>query len=234
MPPRLLRAAATLLYPLRCAGCGAFDTALCPACEDALEPATGPGRCGHCSARWDGASFCPRCFHLQQLDGVLAAFEMTGPARKLIHDLKYRYYSALAPVMGGLLTEALPGISFDACFAVPLHRSRLKERGFNQSELLLRHTPLPQPAPGLARVRRTDRQVGQRLAERRTNVAGAFSYQGPRLDGMKVALIDDVVTTGATAHECALVLRDAGAREVWTVAFARASYDPVATDPIDD
>lgn len=159
---------------------------------------------------------------------------MAGPARKLVHDLKYRYYRAIAPVMGRLLTEALPGLSFDASFVVPLHWSRLRERGFNQSELLLRNTPLPQPSPGLARVRRTDRQVGQRIAERRTNVAGAFVYAGPSLSGQSVALIDDVVTTGATVHECALVLRDAGAREVWAVAFARASYEPTTTAPIDD
>jgi ComF family protein len=234
VPPHLLRIATDLFFPLRCAGCGAFDAALCPPCEASLQPATGPGRCRHCSARWDGADFCPRCFHLQHLAGVRAAFEMSGPARQLIHDLKYRYYRALAPVMGRLLTEALPDLVFDACFVVPLHRSRLRERGFNQSELLLRNTSLLPPAPGLARVRRTDRQVGQRLSERRTNVAGAFAYSGPRLDGMSVALLDDVITTGATVHECALVLRDAGAREVWAVAFARASYDPATAAPIDD
>lgn len=159
---------------------------------------------------------------------------MAGPARKLVHDLKYRYYRAIAPVMGRLLTGALPDLSFDACFVVPLHRSRLRGRGFNQSELLLRNTPLPQPSPGLVRIRRTDRQVGQRLSERRNNVAGAFAYTGPSLAGLSVALVDDVVTTGATAHECALVLRDAGAREVWAVAFARASYDPATVAPIED
>lgn len=136
--------------------------------------------------------------------------------------------------MGRLLTQALPGLSFDASFPVPLHRSRLRERGFNQSELLLRELPLPAPSPGLVRVRRTDRQVGQRLNERRSNVAGAFAYSGPGLAGLRVALLDDVVTTGATAQECALVLRDAGAREVWVVAFARASYDPASPHPIDD
>ncbi len=159
---------------------------------------------------------------------------MTGPARRLVHDLKYRYYRALAPLMGRLLTQAFPALSFDACFPVPLHRSRLRERGFNQSELLLRELPLP-PQPGaLVRVRRTERQVGQRLNERRSNVAGAFAYSGPSLAGCRVALVDDVVTTGATAQECALVLRDAGAREVWVIAFARASYEPTSPDPIDD
>lgn len=159
---------------------------------------------------------------------------MAGPARRLVHGLKYRYFRALAPVMGRLLTQALPGLAFDACFPVPLHRSRMLERGFNQSELLLRETPLPSRSSGLVRVRRTQRQVGQRLNERRSNVAGAFAYSGPSLAGLRVAVLDDVVTTGATAQECALVLRDAGAREVWVVAFARASYEPMSPDPIDD
>ena len=159
---------------------------------------------------------------------------MTGPARLLVHTLKYRYATAIAPTMGRLLDDALPGLSFDACFPVPLHPSRQRERGFNQARQILRHTALPPPSPGLTRIRRTDRQVGQRLAERRSNVAGAFAYRGPSLSGMSVALFDDVVTTGATVSECATALRDAGAREVWVVAFARASYQPGSQEPIED
>ncbi|HQW52127.1 MAG TPA: phosphoribosyltransferase family protein [Tepidiformaceae bacterium] len=234
MPKPLARAVADLLYPLRCAGCGAFDTALCQPCEAALQPATGPGRCGHCSAAWDGTEFCPRCFHLQHIARIHAAFEMTGPARRLVHRLKYSYYTALAPVMARLLRDSLPSIEASASFAVPLHPSRLKERGFNQSDLLLRQALAVEPSPGLLRTRRTDRQVGQHFAERRTNIGGAFAYRGPSLRGQTVVLVDDVVTTGATVSECATALLDAGAREVRVIAFARASYDTTATAPIED
>jgi ComF family protein len=230
----LARAVTALLYPLRCAGCGAFDTALCPRCEAALQPATGPGRCRHCSAAWDGSDFCPRCFHLQHIAGIHAAFEMAGPARRLVHNFKYGHYTALAPVMARLLRDSLPAIEAGAYFAVPLHPSRLKERGFNQSELLLRQALDAQPSTGLLRTRRTDRQVGQRFAERRTNIAGAFAYRGPSLRGQTAALVDDVVTTGATVSECATALLDAGAREVRVIAFARASYDTTPTAPIED
>lgn len=136
--------------------------------------------------------------------------------------------------MAALMSRLDDGLQIEAYFAVPLHKSRIKERGFNQAELLLRETGWTPVRHGLTRMRRTDQQVGQRLGERRANVAGAFKYQGPRLDGLTVALVDDVITTGATMVECARVLKDAGAKAVWAFAFARASYQPEDTEPIDD
>lgn len=222
-----LRRTVDLLYPPRCAGCGAFDTVLCPVCAAAMEPALGPGRCRFCAARWEGDGNCPRCFHMHRLQGVRAAFEMSGVARRLVHELKYRYYRAATPEMSSRMAPLPSGLAIDRYFAVPLHHSRVRERGFNQSDLLLRAAGWP-PAPGLARARKTERQVGQRLADRLKNVSGAFVYSGPRLDGLVVALVDDVVTTGATMAECAAVLADSGARAVWGLAFARASYRPDA------
>ncbi|HMO95563.1 MAG TPA: hypothetical protein PKD27_05535, partial [Tepidiformaceae bacterium] len=149
-------------------------------------------------------------------------------------NLKYRRYQAIAPLMAEHLREAVRDIDVDGWYAVPLHRSRQRERGFNQAALLLNKAGLP-GAPGmLLRNRKTMAQVGQHLAERRQNVAGAFAYSGPSLEGKRVGLLDDVITTGATVRECALVLRDAGAREVWAAGFTRASYDPEAPQPIDD
>jgi ComF family protein len=159
---------------------------------------------------------------------------MEGTARSLVHALKYRHFRAVVPTMAALLAPTSEGLAIDAYFAVPLHRSRLKQRGFNQAELLLRATGWSPAPAGLVRIRRTDQQVGQRLGDRRANVAGAFKYQGIRLDGLTVALLDDVVTTGATVVECARVLKDAGAARVWALAFARASYHPDTPDPIDD
>ena len=171
---------------------------------------------------------------MNELEGIRAAYEMAGAARQLVHQLKYHHYRAVAPAMAALMASLTDDIPVDRFFAVPLHRSRVKERGFNQSELLLRHTSWGPVGSGLERVRKTDRQVGQRLGERRKNVAGAFAYRGPRLDGQVVALVDDVVTTGATVTECAAVLKDAGARTVWALAFARASYRPDDQEPIED
>jgi ComF family protein len=111
---------------------------------------------------------------------------------------------------------------FDVVLPVPLHRSRQRRRGFNQAEELLRYLDWPRAEGTLRRVRKTSSQVGRGVGDRRRNVSGAFEYDGPRLDGVRVALLDDVVTTGATAIECARVLHDAGARSIVAFAFARA------------
>ncbi len=199
---------------------------LCPTCTAELPRTDAPGRCPFCVAEWEGEGNCPRCAHMHELEGVRAPFAMERTARKLIHQLKYHNYRAVAPTMAALMADLPEGRGIDVFFAVPLHKSRTKARGFNQSELLLRHTGWAPVGSGLRRVRRTDQQVGQRLGERRSNIAGAFEYSGPRLDGQTVAIVDDVVTTGATAVECARVLKDAGAAGVWAFAFARASYHP--------
>ncbi len=224
-----------LLYPERCVDCGAFGALLCEACESGMEPATGPGRCPHCSARWDGSANCPRCFELQDVDGVRAAFEMNGAARQAVHALKYRGVRALGGYMARHLAPLRESQPFDAAFVVPLHSRRERSRGFNQSEVLLQATGWPGGAGRLRRVRNTRTQVGMHLGERRINVSGAFAYEGPALAGLTVALLDDVVTTGSTVNECAAVLREHGARHVYAFAFARASYNAASpTAAIDD
>ncbi len=227
-PAAVLERALDLLYPPRCVSCGRFGAYLCEACETSMTPATEGPRCPNCSARWEHEGNCPRCFHWDALDGGLAAFDMEGAARKAVHALKYRSLRAIAPGMAAYLGELRSGAEFDGAMPVPLHRSRMNARGFNQAEVLLSQLDW-QRAPGrLRRVRKTATQVGMHLGERRNNVAGAFAYEGPSLGGLAVALVDDVITTGATANECARVLRDHGARRVIIIAFARANYEPIA------
>lgn len=200
-----------------------------------MEPATGPGRCPHCSARWGGTDNCPRCFHLQEIDGVHAAFEMDGAARRAVHALKYLGVRALGRQMAVHLAPLRESQPFDIAFAVPLHRRRQRSRGFNQSEVLLRAANWATGAGRLCRVRNTRTQVGMHLGERRGNVSGAFAYEGPPLTGLTIAIVDDVVTTGSTVNECARVLREHGASYVYAFAFARANYNPgQPTTAIDD
>jgi ComF family protein len=223
--------AVDLLYPPRCVACGRFGVLLCSSCEGAMRPATGAGRCPHCSAAWAEPLNCPRCLAWQALDGVSAAFEMEGAARRAVHGLKYGRVRDLAPAMARHMAKLREVRPFDVAYAVPLHASRLRDRGFNQAEVLLRELDWPVGPGALQRVRRTGTQVGQGVRERRANVAGAFAYDGPALDGLTVALVDDVVTTGATADACAAALKAAGARAVVAIAFARASYDPASGRP---
>jgi ComF family protein len=150
---------------------------------------------------------------------------MAGAARRVVHGLKFEGVRGLAAMMAQEMEPMMSATPCDVAFAVPLHRSRARSRGFNQAELLLRELGCAQAEGTLRRVRKTSTQVGLREGERRANVAGAFAYEGPRLDGAAVVLVDDVVTTGATADECARVLRDHGARRVTAIAFARANYE---------
>ena len=150
---------------------------------------------------------------------------MDGPARAAVHALKYSGVRAVVPVMAAPMRDLWDAHLFDVAIAIPLHARRKRERGFNQAELLLRELGWPRAPGTLTRHRRTRTQVGLRPRERRTNVNGAFSFTGSSLDGLAVVLVDDVVTTGATAEECATVLRDHGAGSVYVVAYARASHD---------
>lgn len=230
----ILQRAKDFFYPPRCLACGAFGTFLCSPCAAALSATSDGGRCPNCTARWAGGLNCPRCFPCEALDALAGAYDMEGPARALVHGLKYRGIRELAPVMAPRLAGLRDMHPFDVALAVPLHRSRERNRGFNQAAELLAVLDWP-PAPGvLLRTRKTESQVGLRPGERRANITGAFGWRGSSLRGLRVAVVDDVITTGATANECARVLREHGARGVIALAFARASYDPAPMAPPPD
>jgi ComF family protein len=164
---------------------------------------------------------------LTAFDAAFAYGEYEGPLRKLIHEFKYSGVTPLAGKLGPLLSGALPREQkFDVIVPMPLHWRKRLERGFNQSELLAKflseRTGIP-VAVGLRRRKSTAPQAGLTRAQRRTNVAGAFEVdQRDRIDGRHVLLIDDVLTTGATASACAAVLKRAGARRVTVLTLARA------------
>ncbi len=151
---------------------------------------------------------------------------MDGPARRIVGALKFRGVRAAAKDMAHQLETVATEADWDVVFPVPLHNKRRRQRDFNQAEELLRHMNWPTGDGHLKRVRDTKSQVGLRGEERLRNVRGAFRYDGPELVGATVGILDYVLTTGATANECALVLKDFGARRVIAVAFAGAGYDP--------
>jgi ComF family protein len=146
--------------------------------------------------------------------------------RKLIHLFKYARIRTLAGPLGEMIASAVPrDQSFDAVVPVPLHWRRRLERGFNQSELLARAVARRYGLPVTNAVRRrrtTTAQAGLSNAKRRANVAGAFKVARPQaIAGRRVLLVDDVMTTGATAAACAAALRRAGASYVALLTLAR-------------
>jgi ComF family protein len=166
-----------------------------------------------------------------------AAARYDGIAVDLVHRLKYGDRVDLAPLLGGLMVRAGADIlaEADLLVPVPLHRFRLWRRRFNQAALLAavvsRRSGVAHDPFLLVRRRRTARQVGLTRRERQENVQGAFAVPADgrqRIAGRRIVLVDDVITTGATAEAAARTLTRAGAEEVHVLAFARVTGEGVA------
>jgi ComF family protein len=159
-----------------------------------------------------------------------ALYDEEGPSGQAIKRFKYNRRLDMLPVMHHWLKRPLclelVQVA-DLVAPVPLHPSRLRQRGFNQALLLAQAFPeVPLERELLARQRHTPPQAGLNPKERRDNVKGAFAVPRPELvKGKSILLIDDVFTTGATVRECAKVLRRAGAREVNVLTVARVRYE---------
>lgn len=175
----------------------------------------------------DEAGRCSLCrLGVNGFDQVYTFGAYDGVLRKLIHLFKFEGVRTLQRPLGGLLAQALPReLAFDAIVPMPLHWRRRWQRGFNQSELLAReisrrwHTPVRRL---VRRKKATAPQAGLTSAQRRKNMQGAFAAKPAEgLKGMRILLIDDVLTTGATASACARALKRAGASQVTFLALAR-------------
>lgn len=193
------------LVPPRCIGCGRPDAVLCDACRSELGPPT------------EGARFA-------FVDRVLCPWDYDGAARKLILDLKLRGLAAAAdPLAAGMTEFALrKGLAAAWITWVPCRAADRRRRGFDHAEVLARRVARGLGLPrrlALARVGAALDQAGLSAAQRARNLEGAFACGGA--DGA-VLLIDDLVTTGATASACARVLRASGASRVEVLAACRA------------
>jgi ComF family protein len=225
---RLGRAAVDLVFPPRCALCGRGGPFLCVECSSSL-PRALPPRCRRCWRPVPAGEPCPDCrSRASALDSVRSAFLYQGPARNLVHALKYDGQTALAEPMTALMEAELreQSAGIDLVVPVPLFAWRRRTRGYNQSALLAREIgkllAVPVAENALRRLRNTPPQVRIASAgERRSNVRGAFACQDARVAGRSILLVDDVTTTGATLEACAAPLKAAGASCVGALTFAR-------------
>ncbi|HSW49837.1 MAG TPA: ComF family protein, partial [Bryobacteraceae bacterium] len=176
----------------------------------------------------DASGRCALCrLNMRGFDAAYSFGAYQGALRDLIHLLKYGRIRTLGRPLGNLLAAAFPRDErFDAIVPMPLHWRRHWRRGFNQSALLAgelsRRFGLP-VIKAVGRSRATAPQAGLTNAKRRANVAGAFAPSHRNsVAGLRVLLVDDVMTTGSTASACSRALKSAGARYVAFLALARA------------
>lgn len=222
-----------LLFPPACLLCrkNLLTHGICDACRDGFDVLSSPS-CTVCGSKFPtdagGDHLCGRCIKKKPTFDIAASVYLyEGGLSRAVRLLKYSKKSLVGSHLGGLMkNHRLSDISYDAIVAVPLHISRLRERGFNQSQLLAeglcKNMSLHSDKYILERVRPTGSQAGMSSKERQANVRGAFCLRrGVDVSGKRILLIDDVYTTGATVKECSAVLKKAGASVVNVLTLAR-------------
>lgn len=234
----LLQAAVSLLYPPSCTICRKTVRAgeyLCDDCEAKVIRIV-PPFCERCSEPFEGsintAFSCANCTHRTiYFAAAVAAYRGRGIVRDVIHQFKYNRQIHLRHLIARWLGAALDDerlreCRFDVLVPVPLHPARQRERGFNQAgmlaELLSARTSIPCKAL-LQRIRYTTTQTSLDRSERMENLRNAFRLRkNADVRGLRVLLVDDVLTTGSTLSECSRVLKRAGAASIYAATAARA------------
>jgi ComF family protein len=253
-----LRGVFCVLFPSDCRLCSTplVQVSRIPVCEDCLaEIATWRApQCVVCGDRLSGAQLligsgeCVNCRECRpEFERAVFFGEYREGLRQLIHMLKYEQVIPAQSPLGGMLAEAvselLPSVADTRplLVVVPLHKNRRRSRGFNQAELVARAAMRELKGtvefdPGvLLRQRETVSQVGLSREERIENMRGAFRVSSAaRVRERSVIVVDDVMTTGTTLSECAWVLKQAGAKEVWAATVARAFHGADFADAVDD
>ena len=225
---RPLLSIAAHLLPGSCLLCAADSAGslLCPACTADLPPlpATLCPQCGEDTTLGERCGAClkdPPAFAR-----TIALFRYEFPVDRLIQALKYGHQLALAAWLGERLGERLVATDHDLLLPLPLHPSRLRTRGFNQSLEIARVTSnklgIPLNPGILTRIRATPPQAGLPLKKRGRNVRGAFECSSD-LAGQRILLVDDVMTTGSTLREAARILKLHGAGQITVAVAARAA-----------
>jgi ComF family protein len=219
-----------LIFPAQCLGCKSDGVYLCSACCNNLKFYKNL-YCPVCKKEMTGGQICIRCKPNSFLDGVVVATQYEDKLiDKAIHFFKYKGIYSLAQPLSFLLVRVLRQVLFWekdwVIIPIPLHSRRERYRGFNQSKLLAEYVAssleLENISDLLIRKKYTYPQMKLDRADRQKNIKNAFIVNR-LLDGKKVILIDDVMTSGSTLEECAKVLKQNGVKEVWGAVIARGA-----------
>ena len=236
----LITAALDYIYPRACACCHNMlhndEAFVCHDCEDALVPIQ-PPICPTCGSpvleEKPDQKRCGNCLRgTVYFEQIRAGLDYNDErVRNMIHTFKFEYVHAMAKELSRFMIPAFDTYYkneiMDAIVPVPLHKSRQRQREFNQSLLLAeypaKHTGLPLRSDWVIRSRWTQPQTRLKPDERIQNIQGAFSVRHPgEVKDQTILLIDDVVTTGSTVNELSRVLREHGAKRILVLSLARA------------
>ena len=211
---RGIQQALDLLFPPRCAGCEKVDKVWCTACQSEMDAIPFP------------------LLRSLEPDSRLTAIAATGPhdgkLQKAIWSLKFENGRALAAPLGERLSRRLRELDWaiDMIVPVPLNQKRLRQRGYNQSELMARYIAATPPIllmpQAIDRAIDTRSQVGLNMQERKENMKGVFRADSQAVANKTILLIDDVCTTGSTLEACAQAALDAGAKAVYALTVSMA------------
>ena len=221
------------LFKQHCLLCNAStksQISLCKQCIDAL-PRTPQPCCPQCGLATQG-EVCGKCLKEKPYyDKTTALFAYAFPFNAVLQEYKYNHALYLSKTIAQLFVDNILSHNIDIIIPMPLHPNRLKERGFNQSAevayILAKAIGIPVNDTACQRIKHTPPQASLPLKERLKNMRGAFSVNQAlatqHIKGKRIAIIDDVITTGSTVNELSLVLKKAGALSVHCYAFARAT-----------
>jgi competence protein ComFC len=215
-----LRNIARLIAPPPCVVCGHEGQVVCRRCVAGLVVPQLP-LCFWCGASSFQGRTCIHCWPVVALQGLVVASAYAGAVHDLIGLLKYHRQRDAATVLAATLTPLLDPTRFDVVTSVPVATSRLRQRGYNQSELIAQSVArvLALPYRPLLRRLRNTQQVGKSRHQRLEQVGGLFVARVT--SPLRILIIDDVLTTGATLNSCAVALQAVGATEVWGAVVAR-------------
>ncbi len=238
---RLLNGLTELIYPQVCLVCKAklkdkpnIDGVICRECWQRIEKNNPPfcRSCGrHLDKKYIAKNICAPCLRKSQyFDRAFSPCKYEGITKTLIHEFKYKNKEYIGLTLGKLMVEfikeyGLPVSDLDFIIPVPLHKTRLREREFNQAEILSKPLELAFGTPvminNLTRNRYTKTQTGLENEKRFANVKGSFTVEDKtKVKGRNILLVDDVLTTSATSSEAAYALKDAGANIVFVLTLA--------------
>jgi len=223
-----------LIFPRECVSCQTEGTWICTKCLSLIK-LNNELFCIKCDAPTLNGEFCGSCRNNYNLNGVWIAGDYNDKdLSNLIKIFKYKFAEDLSNELGVILKKFLINlintgkITIDNCLVipVPLFRSRLVWRGFNQAEALAdklteHNFNLIKNFTDLKRIKYSGPQAKLKKFERIKNVQNSFQWRGERLNGKKIILVDDVVTTGSTLNECAKELKKYGAETVWGLVVAK-------------